>query len=116
MEFMFILGAIVEKFDCTDGCVGELVHCYCNTSTSNIDWTITLLNGTSLVYQQFNLINSQPHNESGFYFTYNSVTYSSNVTFLLNESLAVVVECDNGGENSSSSESRIIHDRGEFFQ
>ena len=100
------IDAIVENFYCTDACIGMSVYCYCDTTTTNLDWNITFPNGSEIVSEQFNMISSNHRDTEGFHFVYNNT--NSNLTFLLNNSLNIIIKCRNGGEYGSNESIRSI--------
>ena len=110
--YIYSIDAIVENFYCTDACIGMSVYCYCDTTTPHLDWNITFPNGSEIVFEQFNMISSNHRDTKGFHFVYNNT--NSNLTFVLNTSLNIIIECRNGGEHVSNRSIRsiAISDRG----
>ena len=90
-----------------------MIQCYCKTSTSALTWDITF-NDTSI--QQFDFI--KLHNTSkegqGFRATYDNVLYSSNLTFIVNETADLNIKCINGGVQSSY-QNCTVRDPGNYY-
>ena len=78
------------------------VYCYCDTTSTHIDWNIRFPNGSEIVYVQFNIYspNYDCNDTKGFCFVYNNT--NSNLTFALNTSLNIIIECRNGGADNNS--------------
>ena len=109
------IGAVVENFHCNGACngtcVGNLVQCYCKTTTPLLTWDI---NGTNI--QRFDFIKSDNANKEGqgFQATYDNVLYSSNLTFTVNETADLHIMCINGGVQSSN-KSCTVRDSGNCY-
>ena len=114
------IGAKVETFNycngaCNGTCVGNLVQCYCKTTTPALTWDITTFNGTSI--QEFEFIRSNNEvikRRQGFQAIYDNVLYSSNLTFTVNETADLHITCINGGVQSSS-KSCTVRDPGNYY-
>ena len=112
---VFCIGAIVEDFNCNEACnescVGNLVQCYCKTTTPLLTWDIS---GTSV--QRFDFIKSDNTDKQGqgFQATYDNVLYSSNLTFIVNETADLHIKCINGGVQSSY-QNCTVRDPGNYY-
>ena len=114
------IGAKVETFNycngaCNGTCVGNLVQCYCKTSTPALTWDITTFNGTSI--QQLDFIRSNNYvikRGQGFQATYDYMLNSSNLTFTVNETADLYITCINGGVQSSN-KSCTVRDPGNYY-
>ena len=76
------------------------VYCYCDTTSTNIDWNITFPNGSEIVFVQFNIHSANHKDTNGFHFVHDNT--NSNLTFALNTSLNIIIECRNGGPDFNS--------------
>ncbi|XP_019861803.1 PREDICTED: uncharacterized protein LOC109590329 [Amphimedon queenslandica] len=100
----------ITNFQCTDGpvCAGDRIECSCTTDTGALVWSISyrLRPVESLMWNQilevlFHTMNTEDKEFYGYNFTFNT-TYTglntSILTFNLNHSESVLVECANGDE------------------
>ena len=96
---MMCVGAVVTDFTCTSGtvCAGDTVECICSTSSGAIHWDITS-NQVSDV--EFTIHSYNPYVEDkGYTFIYyNESLNTSQLSFKLNHSETVHIECSNGNE------------------
>ena len=92
------VGAVVTNFTCTSGtvCAGDTVECICSTSSGTMDWKIKS-NQAPEVNETINSINCNPVN-GPYTFTCNESLKTSQLSFMLNHSQTVHIECSNGNE------------------
>ena len=83
------------------------VYCYCDTTTSHLDWNITFPNGSEVIPNgiQFYMYSPNQRDTKGFHFVYDN--NSSNLTFALNTSLNITIKCRNGGPDKESENTSI---------
>ncbi|XP_019859920.1 PREDICTED: uncharacterized protein LOC109588184 [Amphimedon queenslandica] len=112
----------ITNFTCTDGpvCAGDRIECNCTTDTGTLEWSISYsLVDTSMWSQILSvLFNKAKTNEEyhyGYDFTFNT-TYTglntSILTFNLNHSESVLIECANG--NVTHEMNTIVTDLGYY--
>ena len=92
------VGAVVTDFTCASGtvCAGDTVECICSTSSGAIHWNITS-NQASDVKSTIHSYNPYVE-DKGYTFTYNESLKTSQLSFMLNHSETVHIECSNGNE------------------
>ena len=110
------IGAVVEDFNCNEACngtcVGNLVKCYCETSTPQLNWDITTFNGTRI--ERFEFIGDDNCAiKGGFQATYDNMLNSSNLTFTVNETAALRIKCSNG--LNPGSKNCTVKDPGTYY-
>uniref|UniRef100_A0A1X7U7U2 Fibronectin type-III domain-containing protein n=1 Tax=Amphimedon queenslandica TaxID=400682 RepID=A0A1X7U7U2_AMPQE len=98
----------ITNFQCTDGpvCAGDRIECSCTTDTGTLEWFVKYSPVESLMWNQipqvsFHAMNTEDKEFYGYNFTFNT-TYTglntSILTFNLNHSQSVLIECANGQE------------------
>ena len=61
---------MVKNFYCTDACIGMSVYCYCDRTSSNIDWNITFPNGSEIVFRQLTIDSANHQDTNGLQFVH----------------------------------------------
>jgi hypothetical protein len=103
----------VERLNCSQACISELMVCYCYTTTPIIDWKITNTHtGSELASAQFSIGLNGTLTRGGYLFTYNETINNSNVSFVLNKSLDINITCRNGGDGMNNVANTIVTDPG----
>ncbi|XP_019855745.1 PREDICTED: uncharacterized protein LOC109584429 isoform X5 [Amphimedon queenslandica] len=103
-----ITDGAITNFTCTDGpvCAGDRIECSCTTDTGTLEWFVKYSPVESLMWNQipqvsFHAMNTEDKEFYGYNFTFNT-TYTglntSILTFNLNHSQSVLIECANGQE------------------
>ena len=115
--YMMCVGAVVTHFNCTNGtvCAGDQVECICSTNSGALDWKISERddnNGTWILLftVNFNKFSNNKTNRNGYNFDFNKTLNTSTLTFTLNQSEAILIECANGAETDK--ENATITDSG----
>ena len=95
------VGAIVTNFTCTNGtvCAGDTVECICSTRSGVIYWSITSNEASEVNATISNNTNNCYEEKKGYTFTcHNEILNTSQLSFMLNHSQTVHIECSNGNE------------------
>ncbi|XP_019860395.1 PREDICTED: uncharacterized protein LOC109588718 [Amphimedon queenslandica] len=99
---------VITNFQCTDGpvCAGDRIECRCTTNTGTLEWFISYSPVEPLKWNPIPVVSffknrTKPEGYYGYNFTFNT-TYTglntSILTFNLNHSESVLIECANGNE------------------
>ena len=93
-------GAIVTRFNCTEGplCAGDIVECNCSTSTGTLDWFIRERadNNETRFTAKFNQGSDTTETMNGYNAVFNKTLKASTLNFTLNQSEAILIECADG--------------------
>ena len=103
--YMMCVGAVVTHFNCTNGtvCAGEQVECICSTNSGALDWNIRKKNVDNETWSplqpvNFNKFSNNKTTRNGYNFVFNKTLNTSTLTFTLNQSETIFIECANGAE------------------
>ena len=95
------VGAVITDFNCTDGplCAGDRVECNCSTSTGVLDWNVRERDDDNDTWTvNFNQVSNTNTTMNGYNFVFNKTLSTSTLTFTLNQSETIFIECANGEE------------------
>ena len=98
-------GAVVTHFNCTEGplCAGDIVECNCSTSSGTMHWQIISNQASKPVVAIISDATCFVE-EEGYTFTCdNESLNTSQLSFNLNHSETVHIECSNGNELDNQS-------------
>ena len=111
------VGAVVNHFTCTNGtvCAGDQVECICSTSSGALDWNINERDGDNKTWSplptvNFNQGSHTTTTRNGYNFVFDKTLSASTLTFTLNQSKTIFIECANGAETHK--ENATITDSG----
>ena len=108
-HYTFYTDGAITNFQCTDGsvCAGDKIECSCTTDTSTLEWNISSSPVDPLMWSRILSVsfNKATTKDEEYYYDYN-FTYNTNytglntsiLTFNLNQSESVLIECANGDE------------------
>ena len=104
---MMCVGADITNFTCTNGtvCAGDTVECYCSTRSGAIQWNITSNQASgpagAIISISANICGVE---DKGYTFTcYNESLNTSQLSFMLNHSQTVHINCSDAQEPDNQS-------------
>ena len=97
---LMCVGALVTRFDCTNETLypGATVKCTCSTSSGALDWNINDTDTETSISVTFNRFDFNNKTRQGFNFAFFTTLNTSTLTFTLNQSEIIFIECANGNE------------------
>uniref|UniRef100_A0A1X7TVY0 Fibronectin type-III domain-containing protein n=1 Tax=Amphimedon queenslandica TaxID=400682 RepID=A0A1X7TVY0_AMPQE len=99
---------VITNFQCTDEpvCAGDRIECNCTTDTGALVWFVNYSAIEPLMWNQiddviYHVGKTKDEEDNGYYFTYNISLNTSILTFNLNESEIVRIECADGQDDNN---------------
>ena len=108
-------GAIVTRFNCTEGplCAGDIVECNCSTSNVALDWFISERADNNEIWNHtvhFSRESNTTCSTNGYNFVFNKTLNASKLNFTLIQSGTIFIECADGQD--ADKENATITDSG----